>query len=252
MFEQSRLLSLSGRVYSLLLLAYPTRFRRAFGREMAQVFRDDLRNTLQESGPNGLASLWLLVEVFHMPVSKLERFTGLAAVLGGALFVFISLVDLGLSNFYSFLLLMLPIVILWGIGLIGLYRRLPKRAYPGSVITFGLAMICLLLIAVGVLLLTPEAEFAWTLLMIGFYGLVLGLGGMGVIALVHGGLGIWRFVPLVLAGVFLGTLISGSEAESINNPVQLTFIILTGIGWLLLGISLWSRPEDVPGPALPA
>lgn len=51
--DQSRILIFSGRLYSLLLLAYPTRFRRTFGREMAQVFRDDIRGTFQESGAVG-------------------------------------------------------------------------------------------------------------------------------------------------------------------------------------------------------
>ena len=46
MQNHSQLLTLSGRIYNLLLLAYPARFRRVFGQEMAQVFRDDLRHTL--------------------------------------------------------------------------------------------------------------------------------------------------------------------------------------------------------------
>ncbi len=39
MRDQSHIVTFSVRLYKLLLLAYPTRFRRAYGREMAQVFR---------------------------------------------------------------------------------------------------------------------------------------------------------------------------------------------------------------------
>lgn len=46
---------LSARVYALLLLGYPAEFRRAFGREMRQVFADRCREAAR--GP-ALARLW--------------------------------------------------------------------------------------------------------------------------------------------------------------------------------------------------
>jgi hypothetical protein len=191
-------------------------------------------------------------EVFHMPLEKLDRWSGLAAALGGALFVYSIVFEQNTSDFYRFLLILLPLALFWAIALTGLYRRLPVDSQPGNKVTLGLALMSLLLIVIGVSLLTPEADYAWIMLMIGFYGLVLAIAGMGIITIVRRVLGIWRFVPLALAGVFLGFILSGSEADILDNPVQLAFIILTGLGWLLLGIGLWMQPEDVSGTALTA
>jgi hypothetical protein len=99
MMEQSKMLSLSHQIYNLLLRAYPDPFRREYGRYMAQLFRDDMRGTLQENGTTALIGLWLLTfidliktaiaehiwEVFHMPMEKLQRWTGPAAAIAGIL-----------------------------------------------------------------------------------------------------------------------------------------------------------------------
>lgn len=266
MMDQSRMLNLSGRFYTLLLLVYPTRFRRAFGREMAQVFRDDLRQTLSESGSAGLVGLWFLVmfdlfktalaehiwEIFHMPIEKLARWSSLAAALGGALMVYMFIGPSG-NDLARIFWLLIPAFLCWAIALTGLYRRLPAGSHPANKITLGLSLFSILLILVGVLLLElTESEFAWGILIFGFYGLFIGITGMGIIAWVQRALGVWRFVPLLLAGTLLGLLLTGNEADTIDNPVQMAFLILNGISWLLLGIALWMQPEDVTGPALPA
>ena len=51
--------SISGRVYEILLLAYPKEFRREYGPQMAQVFRDLCREERRQGGAFGLAGLWV-------------------------------------------------------------------------------------------------------------------------------------------------------------------------------------------------
>ena len=270
MLDQSHILTFSVRLYNLLLLAYPTRFRRAYGREMAQVFRDDIRDTFQESGAAGLIGLWFLVgldlletafaehiwEVFHMPIEKVERWTGLAAALGGALWVFVPLsvevwnVDL---NEVVLIFLMLAIMLLWAIALGGLYRRLPAASYPANKVTFAMVEIGLLLLAIGLLLLnyTELEEVPTAMGILALISMVLGLTGMGVIALVHRVLGFWRFAPLTLGGVFLAFIVVTTIPES-PQELQTALIILNGISWLLLAFGLWSKTREEAGPALPA
>ena len=270
MLDQSHILTFSGRLYTLLLLAYPTRFRHAFGQEMAQVFRDDLRHTLQEGGLAGLAGLWLLVvfdlvktafaehiwEVFHMPIEKLERWTGLAAALGGALWVFVPLsVEAWNVNLNEVILifLLLAIMLLWAIALGGLYRRLPAASHPANKVTFAIAEVGLLLLAIALLLLyfAELEEIPTAMGLLALIGMVLGIAGMGVIALVHRVLGFWRFAPLTLGGVFLAFIVVTTIPES-SQQLQNALLILNGISWLLLGFGLWSSTREEAGPALSA
>lgn len=49
---------LSARVYAVMLRGYPSAFRREFGREMWQVFRDRCRESARAGGGHGLVRLW--------------------------------------------------------------------------------------------------------------------------------------------------------------------------------------------------
>lgn len=53
------LVAASTRLYRLLLVVYPASFRRAFGHQMAQVFRDACRDAYAGSGGPGVLALWL-------------------------------------------------------------------------------------------------------------------------------------------------------------------------------------------------
>jgi hypothetical protein len=53
-----RPVSLSVRIYGLLLLAYPSGFRRAYGPDMLQVFADCCRAAYRRAGAGGLPGLW--------------------------------------------------------------------------------------------------------------------------------------------------------------------------------------------------
>jgi len=231
---------------------------------MAQLFRDDVRDTLQAGGLPALLALWLLAffdllktavaehvwEVFHMPLEKLTRWSGLAAVLGGILFVYSMFYEVPANENSLFFWILLPTLFLWGVALTDLYQRLPTGSSSSTKMTFGLAMISLLLLVAGVFSSRlSDPDLPWYLLGIGFYGLAIGIAGMGVIALVHGALGIWRFVPLVLGGVFLGFMVVNTIPES-PPQLQIGFGILNGIGWLLLGVALWQAHREPQEPGL--
>ncbi len=49
---------ISERVYRMLLVAYPKEFRRAYGSQMVQVFRDLCREEQRRGGVSGFARLW--------------------------------------------------------------------------------------------------------------------------------------------------------------------------------------------------
>ena len=51
--------SISERVYETLLVAYPKEFRREYGPQMAQVFKDLYREERRRSGAFGLSRLWV-------------------------------------------------------------------------------------------------------------------------------------------------------------------------------------------------
>src|SRR6185503_13960819 len=70
-------LGVSPRVYRLLLLAYPADFRREYGSQMTQVFRDCCRQQVQQAGTLGLLRVWfqaLRDLVQTVPYEHLDNF----------------------------------------------------------------------------------------------------------------------------------------------------------------------------------
>ena len=101
-----RVLSGSERLYRALLAAYPKEFRRAYGREMAQVFRSMCREEVVSGGSGGLVRLWVrtLLDLLATALAerikqalgwstlvgsspKLVRWSGLATAAGGVLLI---------------------------------------------------------------------------------------------------------------------------------------------------------------------
>ena len=77
-------IALSARVYRLLLAAYPRRFRREYGREMALAFRDCCRDAYRRGGSFALLRLWLRT-LPDLAASALgEHFDGLVRPRGRA------------------------------------------------------------------------------------------------------------------------------------------------------------------------
>jgi hypothetical protein len=86
----------------------------------------------------------------------------------------------------------------------------------------------------------------------GNIGIIPGIAGMGIIALRYRVMGVWRFVPLLLAVAWLGFILSLIMGFTMDSPVQVAFLFLYGVCWLMLGIGLWTSAKEEPGPALPA
>jgi hypothetical protein len=101
-----RAVSGSERLYRALLAAYPKEFRRAHGREMAQVFRCMCREEVVRGGSRGLARLWVRTLLDLLATALAERikqalgistlvrssstlgwWSGLAAAAGGVLLI---------------------------------------------------------------------------------------------------------------------------------------------------------------------
>jgi len=101
-----RVVSGSERLYRALLAAYPKEFRRAYGREMAQVFRSMCREEFVSGGSGGLVRLWVrtlldllataLAERIKQALgisthvgssSTLSRWSGLSAAAGGVVLI---------------------------------------------------------------------------------------------------------------------------------------------------------------------
>ena len=254
-------LAFSVRIYSLLLYAYPASFRSEYGHPMAQQVRDEARDALQESGTPGLRGLWFrtlfdllktasaehIWEVFHMSTEKLQRWSGPAAAIAGPLWISLFLIEV--EDNLRFLLFG-PTLLLMAVGLAGLYRRLPPSLRLGNALAFGVALIGLLLMVVAAIgLILTEAELLWYTMIVAILTVIVGLAGMGAIAISKRVLGRLSFVPLAQAAFLLGIFGTG---DSGGEPLQISFIALFGISWMLLGVALWNTSEDAPGPALPA
>jgi hypothetical protein len=272
--ETDVLLTLSVRMYRLLLRAYPAPFRREFGREMALVFRDDLRATAHDRGAAALCGLWLLTfldllktalvehvwEAFHMPLEKLARWSGPAAVIGGPFYILGVIFAYGPNDsangsVFSGVSLYLSTMLLLGLGIFGLHRRLSRTARGANRLAFGLALGGLFVHSTGssALFLFPRWHGIWPA---GAVLLSVGLAGMGLTTLSRQALERLSFAPLLVACcmtlmvVIAATEFSQNPAYSILNPLLLSVMTLYAIGWLLLGVALWRTQEDDAGPPL--
>lgn len=157
---ESNLLRLSGRLYERLILVYPARFRQEYGPPMVQLFRDELRDTLHESGKAGAVRLWihalfdLLITAFeehyweiqHMWANRLIRHSDLAAFFTAA-FLPVALLYLIIGEELGFRqsVIMGPIIVM-GIVLpfamilmaLGVFSRLPQNGL--AIAAYGLCM----------------------------------------------------------------------------------------------------------------
>lgn len=266
--EQSKMLFLSNRIYSLLLRAYPAPFRREYGRDMAQLFRDDVRDTLRDSGTIALIGLWFLIlidlvktafaehiwEVFHMPIEKMTRWSGPAAAIGGIFFYLGVIWNFGFdgANFsIPFVILTFMITIpLIGLGFYGLYKRLSTKNGLSNRLFFALALIGLIIYNTGSMLTVfLDMEVLLTPGLIGWSMMQLGLGGMGFIALSTNSLGKWSFTPLLVVGFSLLLMIVFFLNEMVINSPMIIGLILLSLSWILLGIGIMQNQEDQAGPA---
>ena len=263
MFSQAALIRLSNRIFCGLLYLYPARFRREYGYDMAQVFRDDVRGTYHESGVWAVTGLWMLafvdlvktavaehlMEIFHMPLENLTRWSGPAGAMGGILYAIGSAsIVYGVT---AFIFSAIGAGLLLGFGLFGLYKCLPPTFGRLNTLTFCAALFGLLMshFSAVAIVWTDNSESLWITAL--FMGLsIIGFAGMGIIAMANQSLGRLSFTPL-LALVATLSLFSLYNNQTFSSLWVIVLSFYAG-SWILLGIALWQayREPEPPEPGV--
>ncbi len=266
--------SASERLYRLLLVAYPRRFRREYGESMAQVFRDLCRAAERGQGLRGVLWLWLatlrdlartafverITEAFHMSDGGWIRRSGLAAILGGALLI-LGVPGLGeqvpgVSHAGGHMILAACGVFLL-FGLVGTYARYAGRAGRAGKGGVGLGLLGAALVMIGNFLEGAyEIELGWGLFMLGTLGLLLGMVLFSVAALRANVLPDWATWPFLGSALTLLLILGSSAVFEINldlapayvGVATFTALVLFGLGWMALGYALWSGTHEAAAP----
>ena len=278
------IVTLSVKVYRVLLSAYPTRFQQEYGPEMTQVFQDCCLRTVRQSGTSGMMKLWLVTlfdlvqsvvsEHAHKEIEMKKemkpediRMAGWALIWGAITFAIGMLSQLvGGTDFWTIgtalvILLSLPLLV---IGLLGVRNR-----YGDNVGGFGRNILlagailgplkCLITFVGGVAQLVRE-DLGWILLYVGLAVLLACLALFGIVALHKKPLPRWNVVP-VIAGVWYPILIlywfvplvsPGAWEGRLNIPDSVSIILLTiqSIALAALGFILKSDIlEETVAPA---
>ena len=192
--------------------------------------------------------------------SNLSRLGGPAAILGGILWLtYITLQAIAPAALteepytvlnrtaeviYSVILLLS--VMLFAVGLLGLYARQADRA--GSVAKLGGAAAILGGVLFGVsgsLVAFFPIDGAWYFMMGGAIVILVSLLLLGVSTLSTQVLGRWSFVPLLIGMFFLAAFVFGStglfQLEPLGAWLGASLATLVGAGWILLGVALLSN-----------
>lgn len=263
---------LSDRLYRLLLVAYPPAFRRDYGWSMAQVFRDCCREAARRGGMRAIVALWLLtlrdlartacvervMEVLQMSGMQWIRWSGLAAILGGALWM-VGLPGLGdklpgISHAGGHIILAVSALFIL-FGLAGVYARYAARGGRASKTGLGLGLLGAALVTIGNGLEGLfTLEIGWGLFMVGLLTLLIGMMVFSVAALRQRLLPRWNTWPFITSTLgllvsFLASMIFNLNLDTTANADVLAFagMVGFGLGWMALGYTLWSGAEEPAG-----
>lgn len=268
------IVELSTGVYRLLLHAYPARFRRQYGAEMAGVFLDSCLRSYRQSGGVGIIELWVvtlfdlarsLIEQHSqketgMPNSNFIRLSGWALMLGAvAFYLFLCLAYLDGSNnlpasleplySYSYFGAVLACPLLLAIGLLGLRARYGQivGGFGRGVLLVGAAGG----LALSILGIVAEAALEWDWVrMLEWSGLALQLACLtlyGIPALSRRPMPRWNALPL-LAGIWLPTLfLIAMVGVMTGNPMtglSAGLLVLLTVGFAGLFMLGWAVQGD--------
>ncbi len=201
--------------------------------------------------------------------SHLIRLSGLAAILGGVLWIAVRLLILLEPPPFSYdaynRMFTAPLLLLL-VGLLGLSVR--RAGGRGRLARTGIVAAlagCALLIAGNVaefwLVLAqskPNAnaayqsgaeevwigsEIGWMLFLLGFLILSIGLVLFGVAAVRANELPRWRALPLMVGAAGLTAFLFGPFLVAVADLL----LTLIGVGWILLGYALWTGRVNEPG-----
>ena len=284
--NESSPVALSVRIYRLLLIAYPSEFRREYGPHMLQLFRDSSLRVFHERGSSGMFSLWMLTlfdlfstdveEHLHretnMTKEKFIRLSGWALILAAATLV----VGFGLGGgetsyddplggrdgFYEYsqLILIPASMLFFTIGMFGLRARFGELV--GGLGKFGLVIAP---ISGSVAFIASIALYAmvaawigpwWNFFVYGMMAMFTGLALFGIDALLKKPFPRWNGVPL-LASIwfpilgFVTILINqlGVDTTTSGDALFLFSTVIVVIGTMILGYLLQSDVPEKPMPA---
>lgn len=275
---------LSNWVYTLLLFLYPIPFRREYGPQMAQVFRDCCLKAYRQAGLSGMLSLWAitLIDWFktvieeqlqrgtQMSRSKFIRLSGWGLFLSGfsILFGFLaSNMDAVLSrsltgieyNRYETIsnLLLVAGILLLVVGFVGLFVRYGDQVGQTGKITLAAGIFFGLSSLVGAWVMSIfDGDWGWTVWFLSFTMVFVCLAFFGVLTIRQKLLPRWNSLPL-LAGLGIPLFVLASVIwEQINggwtefdNSVGLVIVIITAVSIGLLGFTLQGDPPREISPA---
>ena len=259
----SKVLVISDRLYCWLIRAYPSSFRREFGIQMTQVFRDKCRVRFAQQGLMGLGLIWMhtlgdwlktileqhIEEAFHMSGQKwVVQFGALAALVGGLLGLYLLTRGpnaYGNYGWQGWLAPLAALLLAFGLGgaILAYQTALNGSGWAGALIMLA----GLLLLGIGY-----SVEALWALIFIGPV-IIAPIGAMLL------GLNIyqkkilptwWRFFPfLIVAVALLGFGIEMFEELTGNSTpdrgLQLTEALFS-LAWIGLAIGLWLNRESEP------
>ena len=252
------------RAYRWLLHLYPAEFRARFEDDLVQLFGDRLRDARSSRASGGVGITWLgtlgdLVAtaateharknrmVAHSLAttspSTASRALGLAGILGGvvllAAFLFEISPELNAVRIYLFLIGALAIVI-------GVHRRQASVAPMVALLGAVPALLANAWYLAMMVLATGRAQ-----LFAGDFGLVffaaavamhLTGAAFGLVTLRLGVVSRWGALALANGSVLAFTGIDRLGLTStIFGPLSQVGVVLTGIGWILLGLDLATR-----------
>ena len=263
----------SVKFYEWLLVAYPARFRKEYGSQMVEVFRDCCLRAFRQGGMNGMTSLWavtlldlirsLITEYLHKETSmtspKFIRLSGWALMTGAAAFLPFLITVMLVSTRYNPLLLGLYVLdfianfiasfgfiygsILLPIGMLGLRARYGEQVGElgkGILLAGALGGGTLVVSILYSMKYTPEDLYL--ILGIFFAGLALQFLSLllfGAVALVRKPLPRGNGLP-VTAGLVLPLFVKLYDVMArVRFPADnLYFLQLSLIGFIIMTIAL--------------
>jgi hypothetical protein len=262
--EDVPFIRVSVKVYQLLLLAYPSKFRREYGPHMLQVFRDCSRQAYRQRGPLGMLSLWTftLFDFFSSLVEEhLQRETamtkdkflligGWALILGGGLYAFsliqaIQGIRISEAITEGSLVVLLSFSHLFlATGLLAMRVRYAEAVGVGASHTLTAGAAGAGLAALGALLIPSPGDTGFMLWAGGFFTMYAMLCIFGIIGIQRAGAARWN-VLAVTAGI-LSIIMASIGTSGISDLISTaTSAIIGGSLALLGGALVFSRRGEL-------
>jgi len=276
---ENPIIAISAKVYQVLLVAYPTKFRKVYGSHMLQVFQDCCLRAVRQEGTSGMLKLWA-VTLFDLVQSVVSehaqkeiemkkemkpediRMAGWALMIGAAMFAIAMLAgyvgDAINADLWMWSSILTPFICmpLFLVGMLALRSLYGEKVGGVANNTLLITAVLGTITSVAGIFLAGFGEF-WLLIFLGPAILLIGLTLFGVVALHKKPLPRWNILPL-LAGIWypimflpqsqLSILVTGEPyLETVNTfsaELTMALILLQAGALFMLGYFLKS---DVPG-----